>query len=255
MKENKNDKTFIYEVTKACKRGDVDAVSALLDAGASACSTDSFNENLLSIFCSVVNYNSEDVEVLDFLIRRFPTLKTEYSIIFKAILGSFSLEENDESSEGPYTDPIKTSCQEIFEKYHLFGWSVPHTNLNFFLERGLTYAQLNQEGQTLLHLAAAYQQDEYHDITPLRSLLDRGYPCDLVNASQQTPLHYAIQKGYLPQALYLIYRQANLALKDQNGKTAHDYAQQFCLVYNEDVSDDENLECRADLLQVIENYS
>jgi ankyrin repeat protein len=121
------------------------------------------------------------------------------------------------------------------------------------LQHGLAMNTPNNEDQTLLHFAATMQFDEYEHISHLKCLLDLGYPIDILNSKQQTPLHIAIQHGMFFHALYFIYSGADLNAVDNEGRTIVDYANDFCSAGME-ANDPYNLEYKQDLLQTLGDY-
>jgi len=71
---------------------------------------------------------------------------------------------------------------------------------------------LNEEGQTLLHEAAAYDSDEC-----AREIVNKGGDVDALDVKGMTPLHYAAANGSAQVADILVKSGANLAISDKFG--------------------------------------
>lgn len=73
-------------------------------------------------------------------------------------------------------------------------------------------AALNEEGQSLMHEAAAYNSHEC-----AFELIDAGCPLNLQDKNGQTALHYAAANSSFDVAKILIESGADLSLKDKYG--------------------------------------
>lgn len=123
--------------------------------------------------------------------------------------------------------------------------------LNLFLEKKyLAFDDLNEEGQTLLHICASTEIDEYDNVEILRRLLELGFPIELKNSRRQTPLHVAIEAGLHEHAKFLINSGANKLALDNEGKSPLDYANNFCALAL-DAEDEYNIEFKNELLQAL----
>lgn len=106
-------------------------------------------------------------------------------------------------------------------------WSALLPVADYLVERGLDVTAQASDGDTALHLAAAYD----HKDRPLgafaRWLIAHGADVNAQNVRGQTPLHQVGTWDFLPLtyevATLLIEGGANLYIKDENGKTAYEH--------------------------------
>lgn len=205
-------------------------------------------DTLFQLFDSFIGSHVTDqqIKAMEYMLNKFPIIKAHFNNSFEKLLFAFKLDEDME-------DEFIDSSSETLNNVSIYAVNARNVCLELLLQQGLTMETRNSEGQTLLHRAASFQFDEYEHVSHLRCLIDMGYPINLTNAKNQTPLHVAIQDGMLIHAFYLIYRGADVTLQDSEGKTPLDYANQFCALGYEP-NDEQNLQYKENLAQVLKDY-
>jgi len=86
--------------------------------------------------------------------------------------------------------------------------------INRLLDRGLSIAVTDREGQTALHVAARWGRDTVASV-----LLDRGAPLDVTDLEGRTPLHLAAKENQVRITELLINRGAQPNAPDHFGST------------------------------------
>jgi ankyrin repeat protein len=217
------------------------------------------NDFISEIFSSL--FKSGNTAAVELLLKKVPSLGESYlkKEHLEKFLSYFEFADRIKKPKGAKAigKTIKKYLEEICPS------ELQNPLLSFFLKNGLAYDAKNLNGQTLLHLTALRYTDEYENCAELACLLGLGYPVDVLNDKGQTPLIQAIQGnvqdpieegGMFYHAMYLIYSGANVQHKDLSGRTPLDYANDFC-AQGFNATDTDNLELRANLIQVIKDYS
>ena len=83
-------------------------------------------------------------------------------------------------------------------------------------------AQINRQGWTPLHYAAAFDQRPMVDW-----LLDRDAYIDAESPARITPLMMAVREGHEALAMHLVRQGADVSYRSHSGLTAMDYARQL----------------------------
>ena len=85
------------------------------------------------------------------------------------------------------------------------------------LARGADVGVRDKDGQTPLHTAATFGDEEH-----LRVVLDHGAEINARDAAGRTPLHCAADLGRIEATIYLVCRGADVSLRDHDGRTPQD---------------------------------
>jgi|GEM_PF-4604020 len=91
--------------------------------------------------------------------------------------------------------------------------------LQRLVEEGLHVNLADQDGCTLVHLAAFNNKKEIVEF-----LCERGANINAVDKEQCTPLHYAVSEGYEEMVKFLLEKGANINVADQQGGTLLHFA-------------------------------
>lgn len=180
---------------------------------------------------------SSNIQGIKYMLKTFPELKTRMSDFLYPISGGFTV-----STSKTLRLESKQDKSELFNNYikQIYIHPAKNKSLSFFLEQQYLSMEAvdKADGQTLLHFVAMDTSDEYEDVIYIPALLSMGFPIDVRNSKQQTPLHVAIEGGLFFHALCLIYFGADVNAEDQDGRKPRDYAARFISLGEETIDEE-----------------
>lgn len=110
---------------------------------------------------------------------------------------------------------------EDISKFHKASWSIFAGKQRILLRRGVyPNAPMLSLGRTMLSIAAGY-----NELPSLRNFMKfPGFDLDVTDCEGRTALHFACERGAVTAVELLLARGADKTIKDEDGKTADDYA-------------------------------
>ena len=120
------------------------------------------------------------------------------------------------------------SLRNIFSDLQIFKTLCKHCqikSLDYLIKRGVPMHQQDNEGNTLLHIAVDYINNDDHILEILTSLIDRNADVCQLNRNRMTALHVACRQRLLkPQSIYkLTANMHSVNQPDNKGMTALQY--------------------------------
>ena len=109
---------------------------------------------------------------------------------------------------------VLVACRPSPDHFLLAAKQGKVDQINRLLDRGLSIAVTDREGQTALHVAARWGRDTVAGV-----LLDRGAPIDATDFEGRTPLHLAAKENQVRITELLINRGAQQNAPDRFGST------------------------------------
>ena len=120
------------------------------------------------------------------------------------------------------------SLRNIFSDLQIFKTLCKHCrikSLDYLIKRGVPMYQQDNEGNTLLHIAIDYINNDDHLLEILTSLIERNADVCQLNRNRMTSLHVACrQRSLKPQSIYkLTANMHSVNQSDNKGMTALQY--------------------------------
>lgn len=112
---------------------------------------------------------------------------------------------------------LKTTCSEEKNALHLSVSNRTTECMDFLLELGMDIESRNGHGMTVMHYAA-----QHNDAEKIRYLFGKKADINATDLNGWTPLHYAVWNDLFSVAECLIELDADVTLKNHDGKTAFD---------------------------------
>ena len=202
---------------KAARRGKVDVVQALLDAGADY-SIKAEDDKWTALHYAA---NSGHTDIVKLLLDRgadhSPGDIDGETPLYRAALDGHSEVVQMLINAGAECC-VKAPSDDWTPLHHAANWGHLDT-VKILLDNGAECMAIDVDGQTALH-RAAYKGH----VAIMTVLLDRGADVHCMTASSQTPLHYACRRSGSPEAVrLLIDHGGNLHIHDDYGQTCLDW--------------------------------